>query len=475
MRRTAAARDGRLPARAPAARDAQTTPAQSGTRRPRVGRTPPHRHAATRRRQRRPVAAAGSRHAPSALAARHRQRSDSRRPSTRTDQRRGRHRGGDTHAAPAAAGGRQRIRPPPCASRRVAGGRARVAAHPNPFPAAPAGGRWRRTGGLGGTANTAASGRGALRGDLMAPTPPRSMSPARWSRGARRQPDVSVCLLVRAEQVEWGLRVATRGQGAFSVPTRTHKTNLRTKPTQPTLPCGHATLVTRSPPSQSTCLPHHPATRHTNRLDKHAPVHTNPCQQHPTLNKEKKNLARPTTRHHPHTRATPQRLTTTPLCLVSSLAPNTHTRGPPPLKAPTTQQDAHPRGSLHHPAGRAASGPASTSRRSRPSSPPPPLADQRRLSASPQGQSQRPAAANASSHSRGRAIGKHRRPTNASRRPAPTPAARASPPPSPVAACRRSWQRTASPRHHHQLPAANASGDDHAPATATSHPPSTPV
>lgn len=360
MRRTAAARDGACrPARAGRARRADDASAERDTppaRRPHAA--PPT--AATRRRQRRPVAAAGSRHAPSALAARHRQRSDSRRPSTRTDQRRGRHRGGDTHAAPAAAGERQRIRPPPCASRRVAGGRARVAAHPNPSPAAPAGGRWRRTGGLGGTANTAASGRGALRGDLMAPTPPRSMSPARWSRGARRQPDVSVCLLVRAEQVEWGLRVATRGQGAFSVPIRTHKTNLRTKPTQPTLPCGHATLVTRSPPSPSTYLPHHPATRHTNRLDKHAPVHTNPCQQHPTLNKEKKNLARPTTRHHPHTRATPQRLTTTPLCLVSSLAPNTHTRGPPPLKAPTTQQDAHPRGSLHHPAGRAASGPAST-------------------------------------------------------------------------------------------------------------------
>lgn len=360
MRRTAAARDGACrPARAGRARRADDASAERDTppaRRPHAA-PPTCRHAptaASARRRRglppRPIRTRG----PSPPAVRLPSSLHAHRPTAWPPQ-------GGRHARRTRRGGGAAADPP--AALRVASRRGRARARgsaPQPVPRRP---RWwalAAHGGRGGTANAAASGRGALRGDLMAPTPPRSMSPARWSRGARRQPDVSVCLLVRAEQVEWGLRVATRGQGAFSVPTRTHKTNLRTKPTHPTLPCGHATLVTRSPPSQSTCLPHHPATRHTNRLDKHAPVHTNPCQQHPTLNKEKKNLARPTTCHHPHTRATPQRLTTTPLCLVSSLAPNTHTRGPPPLKAPTTQQDAHPRGSLHHPAGRAASGPAST-------------------------------------------------------------------------------------------------------------------
>lgn len=309
----------------------------------------------------------------------------------------------------------------------------------------------------------------------MAPTPPRSMSPARWSRGARRQPDVSVCLLVRAKQVEWGPRVATRGQGAFSVPIRTHKTNLRTKPTQPTLPCGHATLVTRSPPSPSTYLPHHPATRHTNRLDKHAPVHTNPCQQHPTLNKEKKNLARPTTRHHPHTRATPQRLTTTPLCLVSSLAPNTHTRGPPPLKAPTTQQDAHPRGSLHHPAGRAASGPASTFppvSSILPTSTPGGPKAAKRVTPRPKpaaGRCQREQPLAGKSHRQApspyqrqpapgtNAGGKSQPPTIANGRLPSKLAANGIPPPSPPAACRQRQRQWPRHRHRHQPPAVNTS------------------
>lgn len=146
-----------------------------------------------------------------------------------------------------------------------------------------------------------------------------------------------------------------------------------------------------------------------------------------------------------------------------------------PSDASTTQQNAHPLGSLHHPAGRAASGPASTPQR----------VSSLLRAASPGG----PRAAERVTPTPWPAANRCQREhplTGKSRRQAPSPLQRqpppgtngggkSHPPPSPVAACRRSWQQTASPRQHHQPPVANASGNGHAPANASSHPPSKPV